>query len=320
MKKNVNNIRQFPNKNMPKNEELLKLLKEYKSESNVEKLNTLVSELVKCTIFVPAMVNADKKPVPKLMKAPDGKMFLGIYTDRDQVPESERKDSLLVMPYLMANNVVMFSENQIQGVVLNPFSDNLVLKKELVVRIDEVEKRKAELKNNSNPTAKMSPDGKSMAMTEREYNQFERTQFEVGYLPGKLFAEGQAFIDKLIKEKENYIDEMYEDSYKEKRMYPLLPEDFSVMPLSLSDDLTVIRVDMPEKDVAFGNAYRVYICFNKATNEARYFRIAQGKEKSEVYLEEVTKDKKYIRVQEAPVEGTELSTITELIGYNSNVE
>ena len=305
-----NNITQFPGKNMPKNETLLKLLKEYKSEATAEKLNILVTELVKCTIYVPAMINAEKKPVPKLMKAPDGKAFLGIYTDREQVPEKERKDSLLVMPYLVANNVVLHSDDQIQGVVLNPFTDNLVLKKELVLRIDEVEKRKSEMK----------PEGKSFAMTERDYNQFERTQFEVGYMPDKLFSEGQAFIDRLTKDRENYIDEMFEDSYKEKRMYPLLPEDFSVMPISLTDDITIVRVDMPEKDTGFGNAYRIYICYNKASNEGRYFRIAQGKEKGEVYLEEVTKEKKYIRVQEAPVEGTELSTITQLIGYTESME
>ena len=304
---------------------VLELVNKYKEEKNADNLNKLINELIQHNFFIPALIKEDKKPAPKLMKTKEGELYLGILTDKEQVPEDQREGVLLVLPYLVANKMAINPVDNIQGIAINPFTDNFILKKPLLEKIEEVEQKKKEAKEaQKNSLEALSALGevvtdengnKALKMNEKQYNQFERTQFEVGYIPTKLFTEGQSFIDRILSDRETCIDEMYEDSYREKRMYPYLPEDFSVMPMTLSETLTVIRVDMPEKDVLFGNAYRVYICWDSEKQEGRYFRITKGKEKKQMILEEVGSDKKVVQLGEAPVEGTELKAITDLIGY-----
>jgi len=304
---------------------VIELINEYKEKKDGDSLNNLINELVQHAFFIPAVVREDKTPAPKLMKSKEGDVYLGIITDKEQLPEDQREGVLLMLPYLVINRMAINPVDNIKGIAINPFSENFIIQRPLLERIEEVEKNKKEANeakqkeiNALTSIGKVVTDengNKSVQMNEQQYNQFERTQFEVGYIPTKLFTEGQAFIDKLLEERETYVDEMYEDSYREKRMYPYLPEDFAVMPMTLSEDLTVIRIDMPEKDILFGNAFRVYISWDSSKSEARYFRITKGKENKKVLLEEVDKDKKVKIIGDAPVEGTELSTITDLIGY-----
>lgn len=314
------------------NSKILELINVYKENKNADNLNMLINVLVESTLFIPAIIReGEKTPAPKLMKTNEGDMYLGILTDKEQLPEDQREGVLLVVPYLVANKMAVNPVDNIKGIAINPFTDNFIIQRPMLERIEEVEQKKKELKE-AGEAAELSGLGglgevitdengnKSLKMNEKQYNQFERTQFEVGYIPGQLFTNGQEFIDKLLADRETCIDEMYEDSYREKRMYPFLPEDFSVMPMTLSETLTVIRVDMPEKDILFGNAFRVYICWDSEKKEGRYFRITKGKEKGQILLEEVKSDKKVSIIGDAPVEGTELKTITDLIGYSNPAE
>ena len=123
---------------------------------------------------------------------------------------------------------------------------------------------------------------------------------------------GQEFIDRLSDEKEQYIDELYEESYQQKRMYPYLDEDFSVMVMQISDDLTVVSVDFPTRDFAPGCAQRAYLAWNKADNAGRYFTTDLTREKT-IELIEIGADHSRISHGEAPVEGAELQTIIDLI-------
>lgn len=307
------------------NSAVVEMIKVYREDKSTENLNKLISELVKATLFIPAIVREDKTPAPKLMKTMEGDTYLGIITDKDQIPEDQREGVLLVVPYLVCNKMAINPVDNIKGIAINPFTDNFIIQRPLLERIEEVENKKKEAKENgADIPAGLEGLGeivtdengnKSIKMNEKQYNQFERTQFEVGFIPNELFTKGQEFIDKLLNERETYVDEMFEESYKEKRMYPFLPEDFSVMPMTLSESLTIIRIDMPERDVLFGNCYRVYISWDSEKAEGRYFRITQGKEKGQVILEEVKEGKKVLQLGEAPVEGTELSVITEMVGY-----
>lgn len=320
------------------NPKVLELIKTYKEDKTVENLNLLVNELVKATIILPAHIReTDNKPAPALMQAADGTLYLGLFTDKDQIPEDKRTDMAIVCPYILANKTAINPQDNMSGLVINPYTDNFVLKRELLERIDEIETKKAEARKMQEELRKNQQKGlealsqfgqivtdengnKALKMNETQYNQFERTQYEVGFLPGQLFTKGQEFIDKLLEDRETYIDELYEESYKQKRMYPYIPEDFAVMPLSLSDDLTLVRVDMPSRDIAFGNAYRVYIGWDAATSKGRYFRIAQGRQRGQIMLEEVCENKMLRSLGPAPEEGTELNAITELLGYKNPEE
>lgn len=308
-----------------RNDELIAKINECKKAQSNEALNDLIKHLVTCRVLIPAAMNSENKPAPKLVKTNEGDTYLGIYTDKDQVPVDQRKSIFLNLPYLAANKLSINPDDKIQGIVINPFTDNFILKRPLLERIEEIEVvRKNAVNNAKAREAALAQFGeittddngnKLLKMNEKQYTQFERTEFEVGFIPQRLFANPKEFVDNLSAKKEEFIDQLFEESYRNKRMYPYLPEDFSVMPLSISDDFTIIRVDMPGSDLIFGNAYRLYIAYNKSTELIRYFRIIKGKEKDEVLLEEIRSDKKIFNLGAAPVEGTELSKITELCDY-----
>ena len=51
------------------------------------------------------------------------------------------------------------------------------------------------------------------------------------------------------------------------------------MALDIAEDLTLIRVDLPEKALAAPLCYRIYITFNPQTKKAGYYTIEMTAEK-----------------------------------------
>ena len=120
------------------------------------------------------------------------------------------------------------------------------------------------------------------------------------------------FMDRLADEKEKLIDELYEEAYQQKRMYPYMEEDFSVMSMQISDTLNVTRVDFPTRDMAPNCAIRAYLVWDDAASQGRYFVIdAKGDKTTE--LVEITEDYKRLGYGAAPVEGAELQTVLDLV-------
>lgn len=282
------------------NDELVKFVDVYVKDNTTEKLNDLLNCITKCRILSPAVMNDKKQPAPCLIKNKDGDSYLPIYTNKEQIPEHVKSQGIMNMPYLTANRTAFVQKEKIKGIVINPFTHNLIFKMQLIERVEEVEKNKIV---NGKKTMKLTPE---------QYVQFERRQFEVGFLPKKLYSEGQTFMDLLCDQKETYVDQLYEESYHEKRMYPYIDEDFSVMVMNISQEFLVIRLDMPNRDLASGLAFRVYFTWNSAERKAGYYRITQGKLKNEVILEEVTPELRLVSHGVAPAEGAELQQIIDL--------
>lgn len=127
-----------------------------------------------------------------------------------------------------------------------------------------------------------------------------------------MFEGGKEFMDRLADEKEKLIDELYEEAYQQKRMYPYMEEDFSVMSMQISDTLNVTRVDFPTRDMAPNCAIRAYLVWDDAMSQGRYFVIdAKGDKTTE--LAEITEDYKRLGYGAAPVEGAELQTVLDLV-------
>lgn len=301
MKKPLN---QQVDKNMTinvNNDPLNELLAAYQQENNVENLNKLLNCIVKCRVLIPANLSNKKQPIPCVIKNKDGQNFLPIYTDKKQIPEHLKSPAVMNMPYLTVNHVAAQKEHELEGIVINPFSNNLIFKMALLQQVEEVEKKKKE-----------APVKKTVKLNGQQYLQFERHQFEAGFLARKLHTEGQAFIDTLSNEKEEYIDRLFEESFKEKRMYPYLPEDFSVMVLNITEDFSVVRIDMPERDMGRGLAFRIYCTWNSRSKKTGYYLICAGEKKGQFMLNEVTSDLRPMTHGEAPAEGAELQTIIDL--------
>lgn len=291
-----------------KNEKLEELVKQYTDEKNADNLNALIEELRKCRLLVPANINEEKKPVPCMLNSKDKGMYFPVYTALKQIPQSPRSEAIINMPYLAVNEMTAQQQENLGGVAINPFTDNLIFKMPLVLRIQEVEKKRRELAKQGG-----EPKKKTLQLTPEQYLQFERCQFEFGFLPKRFFEQGQAFMDELCEKKEEYIDQLFEEAYQEKRRYPYLPEDFSVMVMNIAEDLLIVRVDLPAQDMAAPSCLRIYLAWNEVAGSGRYLTIETVKDSKERKLGELTLDWKKVDHGVAPVEGAELQYVIDLL-------
>ena len=291
-----------------KNEKLEELVKQYTDEKNADNLNALIEELRKCRLLVPANINEEKKPVPCMLNSKEKGMYFPVYTALKQIPQSPRSEAIINMPYLAVNEMTAQQQENLGGVAINPFTDNLIFKMPLVLRIQEVEKKRRELAKQGG-----EPKKKTLQLTPEQYLQFERRQFEFGFLPKRFFERGQAFMDELCEKKEEYIDQLFEEAYQEKRRYPYLPEDFSVMVMNIAEDLLIVRVDLPAQDMAVPSCLRIYLAWNEVAGSGRYLTIETVKDSKERKLGELTLDWKKVDHGVAPVEGAELQYVIDLL-------
>ena len=85
-----------------------------------------------------------------------------------------------------------------------------------------------------------------------------------------------------------------------------------MMALEIAEDLTLIRVDLPERGLAAGLCSRVYVTFDPIAKKAGYYMIELTKERNVHQLAQILPDGKRVELGEAPVEGAELQKIIDL--------
>lgn len=296
------------------NDEIEGLIQVYAADSTGENLSKLLDKIHVGRVLVPA--NAGPKgPSPIVIKHQSGDVFMPVFTSKKHLGNAPQSQLVVNMPFIdvcaTATSKDVNANVEVVGVVINPFSNNLVFKRELLDRMLSVESAR---KNGvaPAPATPKAPQLKQVEMTAQEYVIFERRNFELAFLPQRFLKNKGAFIDELLEKKEELIDAMYEEMYQQKRMYPYLPDDFSIMPLSISDSLTVVRIDLQQSDMAVGCSSRVYLTWDSEKDSARYFTIENGEGKTK-NLGEVTALPKHFIHGEAPVEGAELSTILDML-------
>lgn len=290
-----------------RNDKLEELVRQYTAEKNGENLNTLIEEIRKCRLLVPANLNEEKRPIPCMLNSKEKGMYFPIYTSREHIPQSPRSEAIINMPYLAVNEMTAQQQENLGGIAINPFTDNLIFKMPLVLRIQEVEKKRSEIPNQA------MPKKKTLQLTPEQYLQFERRQFEFGFLPKRFFEQGKEMIDTLCEKKEEYVDQLFEEAYQEKRRYPYLPEDFSVMVMNIAEDLLIVRVDLPNRDMADPSCLRIYLAWNDVAGSGRYMTIETVKDSKERRLGELAPDWEKVDHGVAPVEGAELQYVIDLL-------
>ena len=283
------------------NDTLLELMKKYLAEQTPENLNTLILHLRECRILTPANLNEKKQATPVFIKNPNGEVFLPIYTDKEQLPEDAGAPVIVNVPYLEANAMVARDDILATGIVINPFTTNLVFKNALILRIEEVEKKRKE---------NQAPQTRTVQMTEEQYVLFERKQFEAVFLPKKLYAEKEVFVEELLSRKETFVDQLFEESYQNKRLYPYLEEEFAVTALTIEDGFQVVRLDLPKRDCPVGACERVYFAWNQKSQEGSYFMAEKTNQDGTFKLVEITSDWQRKEYTET-VEGSEIQLIME---------
>lgn len=284
------------------NDRLEEAIKAYAAERTKENLSAILNLLRPTRLLVPAMLKAPDQPTPCFLKNNNGEQFMVVYTSKAQIPKEPKSQAILSMPFPACNNIVVKPELELMGMVINPFTDNLILKKELVEKLHEADQKAGQMKQ--------------IKMTPEQFNVFVKKQVEFGVLPKRLFAEGAEFVEKLCDERESFVNQIFAETYKEAKLYPYTENDYSVMALDIAEDLTLIRVDLPEKGIVPSLCYRVYITFNPLTKKAGYYTIEKSQEKDVRILGEILENGSHADHGEAPVEGAELQKIMDLARYD----
>lgn len=287
------------------NDEIESMMEQYADERTVENLNRLVGMFHKGRVIVPANMGPKKQPAPYFITNQEGKIFLPVFTSKKQLTSKISTPYLLNIPYIAANTMALQDGLNCEGIVVNPFSNNLVFRKELLVKIDEVEKKR-QAAGGTGPVA-----GKKVQMTEQEYMAYELRQFGGIFLPKILFEKAKEFVDELCDRKEACVDELFEASYQQKRLYPYLEEEFAVMPMDMSEEQLIVRIDMPTRDASVGSCDRVYLVWDKVAEKGRYFTIERAAKG--YIIGEVTSELHHLNYGEAPVEGAEIQRILEMM-------
>ena len=157
------------------NDELDKLMDTYKKTKDVKDLNNLFNYLPNRRILLASIVNPDTKQAsPCLIQNNKGENYLPVYTALKHLPTEPKPQAVLNMTYFSANAMVAKAEEKIKGVVINPFTTNLVFELPLVKKIMEVETQKQKQIRN-------------IKMTPEQYMVFERVAFEKGFLKNLVF-------------------------------------------------------------------------------------------------------------------------------------
>ena len=280
------------------NDKLEEAIKIYLTEHTKENLGVVLNLLRPTKLLVPAMLKTPTQPVPCFLKNGNGETFLAVYTSKAQIPAEPKSQAILSMPFPACNDIVVKEELNLLGMVINPFTENLVLKKELVEKLHEADK-------------KMMQTGQ-VKMTPEQFGVFVKKQVEFGILPKRLFTEKETFVNQLCEEKESFINRIFADAYKEAKLYPYSEADYSVMALEIAPDLTLIRVDFPEDGIIAPLCYRVYITFDPITKKAGYYTIEKMAEPGKRLLGGFVENGSHVNYGEAPVEGAEIDRVMAL--------
>ncbi len=284
------------------NDRLEQAIKSYAAERTKENLSTMLNLLRPTRMLVPAMLQGPNQPVPCLLKDQEGNQFLAVYTSRGQIPEEPKSQAILSMPFVACNDFVVKPELSLGGMVINPFTDNLVLKRELIEKLHEADQKASQVRQ-----VKMTPE---------QFRVFVRRQVEFGIFPKRLFDEGEAFVEQLCEEKEAFVDQIFAEACKEPKLYPYTESDYAVMALDIAEDLTLVRIDLPEKGLVVPLCCRVYVTFNPLTKKAGYYTIEMAQDvvtkKTARMLGQVLPNGSHVNFGEAPVEGAELQKVMDL--------
>ena len=125
------------------NDRLEEAIKDYAAGRTKEKLTAVLNLLRPTKLLVPAMLKAPDQPTPCFLKSGTGEQYFVVYTSKEQMANAPKSQALLSMPFPACNSVAVKPELNLSGMVINPFTDNLVLKIELIQKLHEADEKMA---------------------------------------------------------------------------------------------------------------------------------------------------------------------------------
>lgn len=270
-----------------------------------EKFKAVVNEIKDKALFVPAMEVPEKGGYqPYVMKNPEGEMFMPAYTAEDKFPDQETYETMLKLPYQQCVSMLIDHETPVKGILLNPAAEgSLLLKKKMLELSRQIERDEQQAANPNLVTLKIE-----------DFHMVTRHVAEFHQIPAKLYEEKEEFIRGLSKEK---LCELYKNPYielEQEGRFPYTEDDFEMMELNISDDLYMVQVTAPAKNLVKTTCREIYYVCNPNTQKVGCYGIEKGSDpgQPEYFLDEIKEGGEYEQLEEAPSEGNVINRVIEL--------
>lgn len=297
------------------NTQLEAVLEEYVQDRQKEKYVAVMEVLEKAMILVPAMppqgldeeteklmkegrqikLPPEAKVVPCLLRKETGEQALPIFTSAAQIPQDKKSPALMAMPFGSCVSMIMANKGQVEAVVLNPFTHNMVLPQEIL--------------NVAAKRLNAPKQPKTIKVTEKQFQQLVHNRVTLQLLPKYLFENKEEGLKHLQHEEGELILQFYRDCYPEDRKSAVAvrQDDFSVMALNVTEDMQITRIDMPEEAAKNGICYRAYAVWLRETKELRYYTLEKTEQGNQIG--QVSPDGKHELVEQAPDNGAEIEAV-----------
>ena len=239
------------------------------------------------------------KIIPCLLSKENGERALPIFTSFAQIPQDKKSPVVLAMPFRSCLSMVMANQDDVKAMVLNPFTDIVVLHKEIMeVAINRL--------NTSNQT-------KTIQVTKKQFQQLLHNRVALHQLPMYLFAHKEKGLKELQHEEGSFLIQFYKESFPEGSDAPLAEalKEISVMTLNITEDMQITRVDMPAGTEKMGMCYRVYVVWMRETQELRYYTLEKTEQGN--YFGQIIPGGKHELVEPAPDNGAEIEAVMNLV-------
>lgn len=246
------------------------------------------------------LTNAEApKMTPVMMHDEDGIQYIPAFTSREQIDDEHRYQAILNVPIQEIMRLVLEPALNLEGILLNPTSNQMILHKKFVQAMKDAEE--AVRKNHE------------MKMSKEQFEVFARRNVECGILPKAVYTQKAEFMNLLDEKREEHIFQYYRQPYGDQLPCPYTPSDFDVMVLNINPETCVASIELPKQNLVAHMAKSMYIVWNPANDTFRYFLIEQGENEEADVLCGVSEDGTHEALQTAPSSGNELMAILKLL-------
>ena len=297
------------------NSALEKLTEAFVQDRSKENFVKIMEQLEKAVVYVPTMMpeNLDEeakkqvaegkaiklpkasKIMPCLLRKENGEQALPIFSSQKHFSEERKSPAVLAMPFFTTVAMVMANTEKVQAIVLNPFTQNVAIPKEIL----EVAQKRSKM-----------PQTKTVKVTEKQFHALAHRQLSYDALPKFLYEKKKEGQEELQREEGKFMMTLLSSIYPKEIKVPYTEEDFSFLTLNITEDMQITRIDMPESNLVKGSSRRIYAIWKKDTESVDYYTIEKADEGNEIGR--VTAEKKHEVIEKAPDNGAEIETIMNL--------
>ncbi|MBQ6805955.1 MAG: SseB family protein [Lachnospiraceae bacterium] len=300
---------------MTNNSVLETLTEEFVKDRSKENFVKIMEQLEKAVVFVPTMMpeNLDEeskkqvaegkaiklpkesKIMPCLLRKENGEQAMPIFSSQKHISTEQKSPAVLAMPFFTCVAMVMANTEKVQAIVLNPFTQNIVIPKEIL----EVAQKRSKM-----------PQTKTVKVTEKQFHALAHRQLSYDLLPKFLYENKQEGLERLQREEGKLMLELCSSIYPKEIKVPYTEDDFSFLTLNITESMQITRIDMPEKNLVKGSSRRIYAIWKRDTESVDYYTIEKADEGNDIGR--VSAEKKHEIIEHAPDNGAEIETIMNL--------